>query len=512
MLQASKGKEGELRQEGLQKLYEWVKNTPPEQRKVLLSDPAFRANILKMIDPHLNPFQRKGKEQQSAISEESLKALGPQTPEEALAIREKTAKVGEAESAAKLKETEANVAAYKEQFQTGKTKPSAMDLITNFEFKDPIAAALATSIPAEDLKNIALAQHKMGPIYEQTQLQDWYKWGMSQGFSPGLSFATATAISKGEWDKVPTQWMNPDTGKVQPVRGEAERKLALDTMNANTQMKSVQNTIESSIATATMQLVEKGVPPDQARANVMAMRQGKPLPFAMPQITDALALVTAAKNVEIQKNVQTILNDKNNAIRESLNTMLSTYKGISGTVMNSAQAKDLEDKINATVEGLTQNLSGKYGLKFQSYEELHTFMPTVKAAVAATWNGMKAAGAFPIDVDKQILDAIDKHIGVNEPPQPAPDFIPGGVIGSAKPGSALPSITKPKAEMTPDMEKVIRGIHESVQTALRDPAVTVDQRNKLQQYIDERVNPVIADPSRFQELLLSPTNALGAEQ
>jgi hypothetical protein len=473
--------------QSLQKVKDFM-SLAPDKRKALLLDPHFRQTMMETLDPESFASVRKTKKATADVEgmkqrETSVLSLGEETSAEKLA-REKAK--GEAEKAT----AEGLLAQQKQRLSTGVEAATPMSLLIAGDVKDPVANALFSLIPQNELKNIALAEHKTGPLYQQTQQQEWYKWGVNEGLPPGLAMETAFRISKGEWDKVPTQYQDATTGKTVPVRGKAEQQLAMDAMNARSRAQEVQNTIQSSITTSSTQLAEKaGIPLDHSYANIMALRAGKPTPFPTPNLQEIVGLDLQNKSLEIQKNIQTILNDKSGIgmIKESLTALTAQYKQQQGYVWDSSKSKDLEDKINKLTEELSSRLSSRYGIKFDKYEEIHSFWPVVKGATSNVWDGMKATGAYGEDLGKAFSDTLKQPVEGARLPVP-----PSSRVG--------PNVGAPVQKHTPEQEAVLTNLYKSFQAALADDKTPVEQKNSIRKYIQDVLEPAYLDPLKFNNL------------
>jgi hypothetical protein len=500
----------EIDLQSMQKVKDFM-SLPPDKRKALLLNPDFRSQMIQTLDPDAFSTKKKAKKTSSDTAgmqqrEASAMMLGEPSAEEQ--VKQQTLV-----EQGKKAEAEAAIATRKKELSTGERSITAMDLFATFDFKDPLAATLAESVMSNPetkqmVLNAALAEKKAGPLYAKQQQQEWFKWGTEQGLPLGIAIESAIHIAAGEWDKVPTTYTDMKTGKVIPIRAKAEQELLFQSINAVSRQQEVQNSIENSIATSSVQFAEKtGLPLDQSRANILALRQGKPIPYPTTHLEDMAKLEEINKRVEIDKISQTIINDKHNMIRESLNSMISAYKDYgTGGIGGGAATKDLEDKIEQTMQEMTKSLASKYGIKYKAYDELHwVFGPAVNRAFKQTWEGMKAAGALPVDLgadgikkfEQLIVPQIGEAPGESKPTTVTP-FIPGGLL-------TTPKGVKKKASFSPEQEKVFRSLHESVQTALSSQSLTPAQRDNLQKFVDERLNPVYEDPSRFNELLLSPS-------
>lgn len=475
-----------LQRSGMDEL-EKFKSLPAAQRQRMLQDPSFVLRMVKVMDPEtfMNPRAAKKLSVDDLKNRiNSIRALGVETPEE-------TAQRGELEAKRGKAVAEQQLAEQKQRISSGVETPTPMSLLMAGDVKDPLAAGLFSTMNANDLANLAKFEKKVpdNPQFQMAQQQEWFKWGVAQGYSPGLAMATATAIAHGQWDKVPETWTDPATNKPYQVRGEAERKLAIDSMNAISRSREVQNTIESSIATSSEMLAEKaGIPPDQARADIMALRAGQKVPFPTPHLEEMAKLDEMNKGIEIQKNQQSILNDKTNMIRESLNSMLALYKEqgtLTGT-MSGAQKKDLEDKMNETLEGLTQTLSGKYGVEYKPYSSLHY---SVKGAAQTIWNSMKAGAAFSSDVSGAVDDYFKQQF---------PNQFPG--LGARVPSADA----RAGGKLTPERENILKGLYQSLGDALQSDDIPATQKKSIKDYINNTLEPIFKDPSKFDQLFALP--------
>lgn len=476
----------ELDLQSLTKVKDFM-SLPADKRKALLLDPSFRQEMIRVVDPESFATGKAAKKTMADKTvmqqkETSVLALGEETATEQLARQKEIAAVGKSQA-------EAALVQQKQRISSGVETATPMSLLMTGDVKDPMAAALFSLVPQETLKNLALAEKKMGPIYQNQQKQEWYKWGIDQGLPPGVAMQTSFAIAAGEWDKVPVAF-NDGKGKMIQVRGKAEQELATSAMLANARVQEVQNTISSSIATSAAQLAERaGIPLDQARANIVAVRSGKPTPFPTPNLEDMVKLDMANKKLEIEKNTQSILNDKSGIgmIRESLNTMLSAYKEEKGTVFNSAASDDLGKKIVALQEVLAQRLGERYGIKLPEYGP--TWGDTVKGAMAGTWNLMKTTGAY----GKAVADTVDETMK-----QVAPNQFQG------ESGRVPAAAGKPQASRvrTPEQEAVLSNLYTSFTKALTDDSVPNDQKEAIRKYITEKLEPVFQDPSKFNDLFV----------
>jgi hypothetical protein len=477
----------QLREGNLIKVEQFLK-LPATTRQRLLQDPQFRADLVHSMSK--NPLKKEKKTPEETPEQRVwLNSLGAERPEET-ATRQK------AQSEAVKSQAEAAIAERKAAFATGKMKPSPIDLATNFDFKDPIAAALFTQIPDAQLKDIALAEKKQGPIYESQQMMEWYKWGTDQGFPPALAMTTARAISQGQWDKVPISYTDYTTGKVVPVRGKAEQELAVQTINARARMQEVQNNLENSIATSSAQLAEKaGISLDQARADIVALRHGKPAPFPTPHLAEMAKLDETNKQIEIDKNREALLNDRYgiNTINESLKTMLSAYKEENNSILpNAAATKDLGNKITALQEELSKRLGERYGVKLPEYG--NTWAQSIGGAIKSAWGGIKATGAYGSDIISD-MDAAVEQVYKDTP----------GIEVSA-PGSALrikvPSGAVIPKRHSPEQLKVLDDMATTFNNMLADPNTPVEQKKKVLDFIDRRLMPAKQDPDKFYDLFL----------
>lgn len=478
----------ELRQGNLIKLDAFLK-LPATTRQRLLQDPDFRKDLVHTMSK--NPLKKEkagGKE----LPEQTmwLDSLGAERPEET-ASREKV--VAESQKAV----AEAALAKQKERLSTGVEKATPMSLLIAGDVKDPIANAMFSLVPQDQLKAIALNEHKAGPMYLQTQMQEWYKWGITEGLPPGLAMTTASAIANGKWDEVPTSYTDYSTGKVAPVRGKAERELAISATNALANMQSIQNTIANSIATSATQLAEKaGIPLDQARADIMAMRAGKPAPFPTPHLEQMALFDSQIKSQEIEKNAQTILNDKSGIgmIKESLNALTAQYKEAGSTSltgsMSSAQKADLADKMNALTEELSSRLAGRYGIKFESYDTLHPgFIAAVKKVISSVGQGLSSAGAWTADMANEV----DNALGVNQ-------VVEGSQLTHPPSARVGPNVGHPTVPHTPEQKKILEDMAKSFDATLKDETVPIDQKKQLMEYINNVFKPAYTDPSKFLDL------------
>src|SRR5262245_1982420 len=423
---------------------------PADKRKALLADPSFRQDIIKTLDPDTFLSRKKGKKalaDQEGMSQrnKTALALGEPTVEEVTARTKAKAEADKAASEARFQQQKENIAAGREQ-------ATPMSLLMH-GVTDPIANSLFALVPDETRKNIALAEKKLGPIYQQQQLETWYKWGMDQGFQPGLAYQTAAAISQGAWDKVPVNQTDYRTGKQTPVRGKAEIELANQTLQAQARMQEVSNARDNAIATSTMQLAEKsGLTPDQARADVMAIRAGKPAPFPTTALTQHIIDDLIIRKQEIEKNTQTILNDQAGLaqINDALKSMTQAYKD-SG-YFSGAQGRDLEDKIKQTREELTKRLAMRYGIKYDTYEDLHPLRTAVGQAMGSVWKGAKTTGYWGIDLAKDAAVATGIDEGLNDMMKGFTESM--SPIGEAVKGTFQTPQTKVGTH-TPEQERIL---------------------------------------------------------
>lgn len=475
--------EERLRQGNLIKIKDFM-SLPAEKRQALLSDPAFRRDLLHTMSEH--PL-RKTKAGQTETPEQTaaLTQLGTPTAEEA-------AKTGKAISEFQEAEAKRGLAEQKLRISTGVETPTPLSLLMAGDVKDPVAAALFSNIPQEQLTNIALADKKQGPLYQQSQQQEWFKWAIGEGLPPGVAMQTAAAISRGMWDKVPHTYTDYATGKTLPVRGKAEQQLAIDMMNARSRIQEIQNTFANNRATLAFKIAsEAGLGMDQANANAAAMLAGKEVPFSTAAMRDSFAMAQILKSQEIEKNAQTILNDKFGitAVREALQTTLAQYRE-TGTFSGLDSGK-LKDQIQSMQKDLVQRLGARYGVKI---DETPSFWESTKKVMGRVWNGVvKPAGAFSADV----IGAVD---GVLKEEAETP----GTGASAYQLGKFGTGPDMPKVQHTPDQEGVIRNLLSSTTAALGNEQVPLEQRKQLKKYMDEVLIPVAEGKRDFMSLFTKP--------
>jgi len=489
--------EKQYKQGSLQKMKDFM-SLPPSKRQQLLQDPNFRQQMMDTIDPHLFGKHNEKKEGPRP-SMESLLQLAKATPEEELNIdilneeyKEALLKSKQGEQDLRTKTVTAEMAEMRKALSKGELQPTTLNVMLLGDLKDPLAAALAANLDEKTLTDLAMLEKKAGPLYQSQQKGEWFKWGLTEGFSPGMSMTYADAISNGRWDQLPA--VDPITKK--PVRGKAEQTLAIDMMNAQTSRLNAQNTIETSITTAAVALSEKsGLTLDQSRANVIAMRSGKPAPFPTPHLTWMVAFDEVIKQQEIKQNTETLLNDKAGIaqIRESMNTLLSQYKEGTGN------AKLTEKQIVTLQTALTQRLSERYGMKFE--EVGPGFWGSVGNAMSATWDAMKTSGAWADDVAAD-FDTMFHKLGTSS----VQGIIVGlGSLSDPEGAQKLQEQFKQGATLTPAQESTLIQLYETADRTMRDPNATAEAKKKAAEYVRDVLETVRKDPSRFDRLTSAVT-------
>lgn len=489
----------EIDLQSLQKIKDFMA-LPAEKRKALLQDPQFRTSIEQAMAPQAFRTARSARKislDQRQSMEQSAMSLGEETSTEKAERLTKEAGAQKATAEAKLAELKNNIA-------TGVTAPTPLNLLMTGDVKDPLAGALFSNIGKEDLTNLALFEKKAGPLYTKQQQQEWYGKMLQEGLPPGVAMQSAIAIANGEWDKVPTAYRDATTGRVVPVRAKAEQQLAIDAMNARSRAQEVQNNIQSSIATSAASLAEKsGLSLDQASQDVIAMRSGKKIPFPTPALTEHAQNDLLIQRQEIEKNKQSILNDQSGVgmIKETLTALTAAYKEQQNTIEpNSAATADLKDKIQQLQQELTSRLAGRYGIKFDSYEQMHPFSTSVSGAISSIYDSMKTAGAFGLDFSKDTLDGIGQILqqGQEEAKSPTSQ---ASLYQAARFGTG-PAI--PKQSFTADQQNIVQGLVDSVTKALSDDNTPVEQKKSFMDYYNNILKPVIDDPSKFNLLFTQP--------
>lgn len=461
---------------------------PAEKRQILLKDPNFASDMIRTIDPESFATKKKAKATMAdtegmASRTAAVMALGNPTTDEILAREKAGAEAQGAQAEAQMKTLKSNLA-------TGVTTPTPMNLLGAFDMKDPFATSLMIGMNADPkmkdlVTNLALAEKKGGPIYQQQQAQDWYKWGIDQGFSPALAMKTAQSVSQGKWDEVPTSYTDGN-GRVVPVRGKAEQQLAIDTANAVSRANEVQNTIESSIAQSSVALAkDAGIPIDQARSDIKALRAGTPLPYKTPNIEKIAQADLVLKGQEIEKNANTILNDKYgiNTIQSSLQALISAEKEQSGS-----NAKDTKQKIDAMTQDLASRLAGRYGVQYPEYS---SWEDTVKRAVIGGWQSMAATGAYAADTVNNINQALKE----------------GEKPGSELTGSRMQyelGTSPTQTQHTPEQLSTLSSMYGIVANAINDPNVSADKKKEYQSFLNDYLEPAYHDPNKFNALLTAP--------
>jgi hypothetical protein len=487
-----KAEEKKYSQTSLQKMRDFM-SLPPSKRSQLLQDPNFRKQIIDAMDPHLYSRHKEKKEGPQPTME-SLMELAKPTPEEITSssilseqLQEAKLKTQQGEQKLRSDKSAAEMAELKEGIATGKVPATPLNVLYTGDVKDPLAAALFSQVDPKTLTDLALFEKKSGPMYEKAQQAEWFKWGMTEGFSPGMAMRYAISISQGKWEDVPL--IDPLTKK--PVRGKAEQELATSAMNAQTSRMNAQNTREDSIATAAVNLAEKsGLSLDQARANVMAMRNGQPQPFPTPHFSWMAGFDEVIKQQEIKKHSETILNDRAgiSTIRESISTLMQQYKeGIGDT-------KQLETDIAFLHKQLTERMAQRYGMKFE--EAGPGFWGGVGNAMAATWDTMKTSGAWSDDVSKDVGEMFHALGRAS-----VEGIVVGlGSLSDPAGAQALKEQFARESTLSEDQEKTLLQLYENADKQLKDPNTPAATKKKVADYVRDVLEVVRKDPRRFDRI------------
>jgi hypothetical protein len=64
-------------------------------------------------------------------------------------------------------------------------------------------------------------------------------------------------------------------------------------------------------------------------------------------------------------------------------------------------------------------------------------------------------------------------------------------------GQIYEPVGRSKGQFTPEQEKTMKDLYKSFNDALSDPKVPPEQKKAIQNYIDNVLEPVFADPSKF---------------
>jgi hypothetical protein len=498
VLMAMKAEDRKLSEKSLAKLETFMK-LPPEKRKMLLDDPSFRSQFVSVLEPDIEAYS--GKRRKAALERakrpdriETMMQLAAPTGAEKAATEKAAAELEKTQAEAR-KETalggkavvEERMAGLKERLATGVEAPTPMNLLFAGDIKDPIAAAMFSLIPQEQLKNIALADKKQGPIYQQAQQQEWFKWGIAEGFSPALAMKYGMHIAAGEWDKLPLK--DPMTG--QPVRAKAERELATQQMNAQSTRMSVNNTLESSIATATVELASKAaIPLEQARADIVAMRQGKPLPFplASEHLMHIATLDETLKGQAVEKNRVELMKNKSGIaeITSSLTSLIEANKKGWG-----ASSGQMKKDIDGLIENLTTKTMEMYGVPREHYA---SWRESIMGVMGSVWSGLKPA----VVMGDLLKGDLEKYLKSPEMKQFAStplmkELLPelGDVVGKPK------SPTK----LDPNQEGVLKNLYKSLTGVLQDPNTPDENKKFIMSFIKDKLEPIRKGEASFLDLI-----------
>jgi len=477
---------------GMQKITELMK-LPPGKRQELLQDPTFRQGIVEAMAPAM--FWKKGKK----VPQEKLQQMHQAALSLGFPTQEETVALGKAQAETLKAQSEASLAKLKEGIATGVVSMTPANVLMAGDVKDPIAAKLFSLTDKKMLEDIALGEKKAGPLYVKQQTQDWYeKFSVAFGLPPGVAMQSAIAVANGQWDKVPETYRDPDTGKVVQVRSIAERQLAVNMFNAQSERQKVNLEFANSRARIAQEFADKAaIPYDAALLNANAALNGKPMPIQMPGMVNLAAMAQIERQQLIQKNAQQILESKSGIgmIRESLSALIATYKetsfgGLTG-LMSSSQKADLEDKINTLTQDLTGRLAGMYGVPFKTYDENHPFAASVRQAASAVWQSGLSAGAYGIDEGSAFGKAMTEAIGKGLRKQQS-----SAVVGMFTPAEMY----TPTKQLTQEQTDIIRNITKGIQQTVNSPNATDEQKKAMQDYFEQNVVPAINDPSKFIDL------------
>lgn len=475
-----------LRLKEMRESFTELRQMPPEQRKKMLSDPSYVVHMAYGLGPLLG----KPEEQKAELSRrvDLLKSLGEPTEEEA-------AKLKKAKTEAEGAEADTGMKKLKLSLAKGETQPTPLNLLMSGEGpKDPLAAALFTAQAtdpeaAKTITNLALAEKNGGPIAEASRTRDWYEKMLNQGLPPGVAMQSAIAIAKGQWDKVPTEYVDA-SGKKVPIKAKAEQELAINMMNAVSRAKEVKGNIENSIATSAAALAEKaGIGLDQARADVVALRNGQPVPFSTAALREHVALDTMLKQQEVAKNTTVLLRDRSGIedIKGALGTLISQYKE-AGLMPGSLDTGKLKTQIQGLQKDYVDRLSQLYGIQLppdQGWEST-TLGAAGANAFWATWDGMKASGAYGLDLGSDFVKSMD------------------GLRSTGSPGTGAPVIpgrnTPKPPTFSADQQKLLDGFASTMTNGISDPNVPVGQKKAMLDWVNNVLMPVKNGTADFNTL------------